>query len=128
MNERRIITAVQKEGAKTWFEVFDFGCDASEIGTKVIGDGDTLFHQGDDEIDQDELDYQEEPDQEEGSDMDDLSSDMEVADDDTMQVDPNPPSAPLMRTLSLPPFNTATNAATNQMFPDMRLFPNMRVE
>ncbi|KAJ3114266.1 SCF ubiquitin ligase complex subunit cdc4 [Phlyctochytrium bullatum] len=44
MDERRMVSAIQKEGGRTWFEVLDFG-DGVEAGSRVDGPGD-----GDDEV------------------------------------------------------------------------------
>jgi F-box and WD-40 domain protein CDC4 len=39
MDERRLVTAIQREGGRTWFEVFDFGENVVH-GSRVEGPGD----------------------------------------------------------------------------------------
>lgn len=136
MNERRIISAVQKEGSKTWFEVFDFGGEDAGLGTHVNGTGDTLMqrhNEEEDDEDDDEGDYDGEYDMEDDEGLDDEEGDHMEEDGRLEQV---PPSAPLMRTLSLPPFGTGNNlggagmgggptnggGGPNQMFPPGHLF------
>lgn len=44
MDERRLVTAVQREGGRTWFEVFDFGA-LDHLGSEIEGPGDTSIRE-----------------------------------------------------------------------------------
>ncbi|KAJ3192134.1 SCF ubiquitin ligase complex subunit cdc4 [Irineochytrium annulatum] len=47
MDERRMVSALQREGGKTWFEVFDFGEGVGEFGGVVEGVGDSRWAEED---------------------------------------------------------------------------------
>ncbi|KAJ3303511.1 SCF ubiquitin ligase complex subunit cdc4, partial [Blyttiomyces sp. JEL0837] len=53
MDERRLVSAMQKEGGQTWFEVLDFG-ELVEPGSRVDGPGDEEWDQGGSDFDDDD--------------------------------------------------------------------------